>query len=1758
MSSVDDRIVNMQFNNKQFTQGAADSQKALEGLDRTLANAGKSGGLSSMGAAVDGVSMKFSALQVAGVAALGTIVSKATSAGIDMLKSLTINPILEGFREYQTNLTSIQTVVANTGESVKTVGVYMDRLNEYSDQTIYNFSEMARNIGTFTAAGVDLKTATSAIQGIANLAALSGSNSQQASTAMYQLSQAIAAGKVGLMDWNSVVNAGMGGKVFQTALAQTAIGMGELSSRAVDLGSKTERLMINGQAFRASISAQDGSSWLTSDILVNTLKNLDGRLSVASYEAKGFKDALGEVEKQQQKLIDQGYTKKQVEEMTEVADRAYEAATVVKTMPQLFQVVKESIGSIWANSFSIIMGDFNQSKWLWSKVSEEITGPDGIISRMGKAWTTGLRSFVDAGGRGRVIRGIKNIFMGVAEVLGTVKDAFSDIFPPASANTLAEIARRFRIFSKLLRPTEDTLKSLRTIFGGFFAVLHIGFEILKGVGSLIGNVFKAIFEGSGGASSGILSIVASIAEVIIGFDKWLTAGGQISDKMGDLGTVIGAFIKPFVEGISLIVQAFATLVSGGTVSEFKDQLSALGVNASRIINAVTGAASKIQNFFSNSGSSVDGLGDRVSGLRAKIDELLNSGGGLEGIFKKIGAGAADAAASGIEIAGSIIRGLASGIASAAPEIWAAVISLGQGIIDTIKAVLGIHSPSAEMKPIGGYVIQGLIEGMKVAMQYLGVFIRGIGDFIKDLFGGMNALDIAALMNSLFTGAMILTMRDFAKGFGDIGSSVTDTLGAMQKSLKAEALLSIAGAIALMAAALIGLALVDPEKLGYGIGAIASLSAVLVATMKVLGSMDKTVKIKGKEIPVFNSNLIALAGSMLLLAGAMVVLAAAVAIFGSMDLETLAKGIGGMAFALGVLVGAMVLMSKFVKNSEGMAGSILVLAIAMNALALAVAAFGNMDLSTLAKGIGAMAWTLGLLVLAMMMLDSGVKNVEGLAGSILILALAMNAMAVAIGMLGNMDLSTLAKGIGAMGIGLALLVASMWLLAPLGPQVIVISRAMALMSAAMIGLAVAVGMFGNMSLETLAKGFLAIAVGLALLLAAAAIAQGVAPGLFALGAAVLMLGAGMALAGVGMLAFATGLAVLTTVGVGAIAIMSMAIMAFIALLPQIALQMAASFVVFIEAIAEAAPRIGQAFSKIFNSILDVVIRAIPKIGQLIQKLLDTGLKIIANSVPRWIKVGMDIIQGFLEGIAERIPKIADKALEMIQEFLRVVTANIDDIIKEGTRLVVTFLRGMGKAAQEITDACGQFLLDVLDAIDDAIVKYSDPLRDKGVAILGHIVDGLTGGLASKLQGKINDIIGGLKIDLPDIPGFGRTIAGRGMQARRQTVYDRANDAISAAYRLISANNTSSANPGTIRAAYKAQGRYDTQQAQANLAEKMAREAEKKAADAKKKADKKGATAAQKEANKRAQKAAGKARRTAERETRQAQAARDKADAAAARMQASAEFNDADLVGKGDIRNEEADRLADRANQMLEKANAEAAKARQLMKTDRKAGLALMAQAKKDAKEARELAVKARKAANEARGYYSQEAHERIEDAEKEATAKAEFEAADQAGKAAIRKKEAAESQAAADAAKAEAARLLALAKQYADSDPTRALELIEQAEEQAAIAQQAAADAERAQQEAEQLLNQPGTATAGAPGGDIGPSRSALEDAARTIDRYTASLNEATELAAATPTVVQYNQTVNSPTQLDAATVYRQSKTLIAASEINVGSAPAVL
>ena len=444
---IDERVVEMRFDNRHFEQNVSQTMSTLDKLKQKLNFKGASKGLEDIGEATKKVDMhglgsgietvraKFSALQIAGVTALVNITNSAVNAGKRMVNALTLEPIMSGFREYETQMNAVQTILANTqskGSTLEDVNAALDELNTYADKTIYNFTEMTRNIGTFTAAGIDLKTSVSAIQGIANLAAVSGSTSQQASVAMYQLSQALAAGTVKLMDWNSVVNAGMGGEIFQNALKKTS----------EELKTGAEAAIKAKGSFRESLQ----TGWLTAEVLTETLKKFTTSganeyiaeytgLTVEAINATldsakaqyGEADAVSEAAKML--AAKTGKNEEEIKSALQMARTAEDAATKVKTFTQLWDVMKEAAQSGWAQTWRLIIGDFEEAKNLLTPIADFFTGDNGLITKMSNARNTLLE-----GALGKTISSISdsvNKFLTPAkkasEAVNKITDSISDL-----------------------------------------------------------------------------------------------------------------------------------------------------------------------------------------------------------------------------------------------------------------------------------------------------------------------------------------------------------------------------------------------------------------------------------------------------------------------------------------------------------------------------------------------------------------------------------------------------------------------------------------------------------------------------------------------------------------------------------------------------------------------------------------------------------------------------------------------------------------------------------------------------------------------------------------------------------------------------------------------------------------------------------------------------------------------------------------------------------------------------------------------------------------------------------------------------------------------------------------------------------------------------------------------------------------------------------------------------------------------------------
>ena len=339
--TVDERVVSMQFDNKNFESNVKTTMSTLDKLKKSLNleksakgleninSAAKNCNLSPMANAVESVKSKFSALEVMGITALANITNSAVNYGKRLVSAFTVDPIRTGFQEFELKMGSIQTIMASTGESLETVNKYLNELNEYSDRTIYSFSDMTNNIGKFTNAGVKLEDAVLAIKGVSNEAALSGANANEASRAMYNFAQALSAGYVKLIDWKSIENANMATVGFKQELINTAVELKVLKETTDGYKTSAGTVITPTKNFNESLQDQ----WMTTDVLIGTLK-------------------------------------KYATETTDIGEKAFAAAQDVKTFSMMMDTLKEAAQSGWAATWELIVGDFEQGKALWTKVSK--------------------------------------------------------------------------------------------------------------------------------------------------------------------------------------------------------------------------------------------------------------------------------------------------------------------------------------------------------------------------------------------------------------------------------------------------------------------------------------------------------------------------------------------------------------------------------------------------------------------------------------------------------------------------------------------------------------------------------------------------------------------------------------------------------------------------------------------------------------------------------------------------------------------------------------------------------------------------------------------------------------------------------------------------------------------------------------------------------------------------------------------------------------------------------------------------------------------------------------------------------------------------------------------------------------------------------------------------------------------------------------------------------------------------------------------
>lgn len=1268
MTAIDDKVVSMSFEGSKFEAGVANTLTALDRLKNALKFDGATRGLDDIsksaqnvqlghiGQAVDDIKGKFSALGVTAIAIMASIATKALSAGAAFVKSFTLGPILQGFQEYSTTLNSVQTILANTQASGATLGDVnkaLQDLNTYSDKTIYNFSQMARNIGTFTAAGVDLKTSTEAIKGIANLAALSGSNADQASTAMYQLSQAIAAGQVHLQDWNSVVNAGMGGTVFQRALATTAENMGRIKKGSLELVGPMKNVKIAGESFRQSLVSKGGKSWLTSDVLTATLKQFTGDLTDAQLKAEGF-------------------TASQIKAIQQTAKTAQHAATEVKTISQVFDVAKETLGSGWAQTFQIIFGTFTEAKSTFTALSNTI---NGFINASAKARNKVLGDWKALGGRTVLLKSIGELFTNLGMILKPIREAFRDIFPATTGKNLLKLTYEFKHFTEALKPGPATIENLKRTFAGLFALLDIGKQIIGGVFTMFGKMFGAVGDSSGG----FLKITGSIGDFLVKVDEALKKGNTLHNFFAGLGSVLSAPTHLLIA----IEHALSGLFSGFSPGGFSGQISGITKGLSplhAIIKTISTAWNNMLDSISNSGGTLQPIFDAIHNFFAGLSAAI--GGAASGMnFESILA--------------AIRTGLLGGLFLIFKNFMHQITGgfLGGGIIKNISSTF--QSLSNSMQSLQHNIQAKTLKEIAIAIALLVLSVVALS------FVNPDKLKSAIIAMGFMFAELLIAMK--------IMNQITKGLGFAKLPIIAASLILLATAIDLLTISVLAMSRLSWNELLKGLAGVGVLLGVLSAASIVLSANSGGMIRAGIGITA--------------MAIGIRILANAVAAFSGMSWTELGKGLGAVALSLVAIAGGMQLMPS------GMAAKgvgLLIIASSLKILSGVVTTFGNMNWSVMEKGLAGVGGALLVIAAAMQVMP---KNMILTAAGLLLVSVALGKITNAVVKMGGMTIGEIAKGLGTLAGALGILAIALTAMSGTlgGAAALMIAAAgIALLTPALIAL-------GKMSWGQILKGLATLAAALTLIGIAGALITPVIPSLLGLGVALVLIGGGLALAGAGIALIGIGLSALVVAAPTGVAILITALEQLIAAIPELVKSAVVALLAIVNGLAASAPKFVDAVLKILNSLLDAVIKSAPKMALAFDALLTVALSVLKTNEPKLIQAGFDLLLALLTGIRNNIGPLVKMGVDIVVKFIGAIASSIGKIIAAGAGILVAVLKGIGNGISGVATAALNILTKFLGAIANGLGRVVIAGLSILTKLLAGIASGL--GNAIKAGGDV---------------------------------------------------------------------------------------------------------------------------------------------------------------------------------------------------------------------------------------------------------------------------------------------------------------------------------------------------------------------------------------------------------------------------------------
>lgn len=1349
MSSVDERIVEMRFDNQQFESGASTSMKTLDKLKNSLNGLGDSASnltnlqtsadnldISGIANGVDRISDRFSVLGIVADQVIRTVTNGLMGIGIqaaNAIKGLTISPIASGFSKYEQETKSIQTLVNATGLEMDAIEKYTEKLGFYVDETSYSYESMISTLSSMMSSGVDnIDTAVDALIGLGNAAGLAGVDASQSAHAFEGFGKAIAQGYMDSRTWSWIKTGGMGTIALKDAFINAAIEAGTLVQEIDKEGNAVT--YVANKAGKANKQLGEVTAKNLENFFGEKVLNRDVLLAGVEKYSKAFEQIYNE-------YLETGDTAEEIIkrlglELDEYSLKAFKAANQTRTFSDVVEYISGSAARRWSKAFKKIFGNAEESAELWASIIDPMY--DLFITPL-DSMNDLLDNWRELGGYEHIVEGIQNTFKGLINTVTVFKNVFHDIFPAVTAErffkmteSLKTFSERFKQFSFYYEAENGKFYTSNIVFNNLIKSFKGGLSVI----SLIGKAFKTLF-GSLSPTSELLKkfgdralrSFGNLGQVLTNInnsEKTLEFFNKISEKLVNVQTkLIGV-----VDKVNAKFAIFISTIKKDAIDGFKG-----------IVAGASLAWKGIKAF----GEVLKPIGDLLKTISSSLGDFLFSlGVDFASIFGSIGRFLTELnkCNDGTEMLGKIQEKV-SDITSEITEKFVGLKDAIKGVYNNIKEFAKGNIKDTFKNIFKNFDISTLTS-----------MLAGLGGALA----GVNLYRLFDLLRYRFAGFWSDLEEAVTKGIDTLGT-IEDAFYSFGKNISAGVIMKIAIAIGLLAGALLLLGSVKPEALAQGLLGITILLAELYAIMKLFTKNDIFSAFKDGQGSIMRAST-----SMLVMAAAVLLLASSVKMLSKLDTESMMSGLIAIIALMATLTKMSIIISKKAGDMAigaagmiGMAAAVLILSAAVKSLSSIDSGFGQGLLGTVALMV--------MMTAAAIAMSKWGGKLTGTAIGMIGMAAAMVIMAQATKQFASMDANSLGNSIFAIGALLAVLTAfnalsgSSGKMLASGASLLAISAAFVVMSVALKSISaidpssLGNSIFGITALLTIIAAFnqlggsalnmIGMAAGLLVMSAAITI---LVPALTAMGAA-----SGMVVDGILMLA-------------GVFIVLGAAALLLGPIVPSL-LALAAALLVISVAVAVAGAGLlllsagmtafGAALTASIAEIIAAVDTLILGLASIAASLVGAVAIIIgaiamgfASAVPTVVAAILILIVGILNALAQYAPQIAAAGAQLIIGLLNTIATYAGPLAEAGLNLIISLINGMANAVSEHGDE----LLNAFGNLMAAIIGFVG----EALARLVELIPGIGPKMASGMRGLIGLIKG--ELTGADLGETGAEVAG----------------------------------------------------------------------------------------------------------------------------------------------------------------------------------------------------------------------------------------------------------------------------------------------------------------------------------------------------------------------------------------------------------------